>query len=134
MPDKYIIKNFSCELLQKIMDRQLKAREYYEKQDDSEDPFNPLAFVMFFHSSVLSFLSDFSGSWDDYMGDDIKFNAKLYEYYCLGRHYGTMNTFFYFPFLLTFSGRYHELLLRTTSGHNPTSNPTEHRPRNPLQL
>jgi hypothetical protein len=25
------------------------------------------------------------------MGDDIKFNAKLYEYYCLGRHYGTLN-------------------------------------------
>jgi len=75
MPDKYIIKDFSCDILEKIMKRQLAARAHYEKQDDSEEPFNPLAYVI----------------WDDYMGDDIKFNAKLYEYYCLGRHYGTMN-------------------------------------------
>lgn len=93
MPDRYIIKNFSCEMLEKIMKRQLVARDYYEKQDPSDEPFNPLAYVI----------------WDDYMGDDIKvshppfifshysqeftlqFNAKLYEYYCLGRHYGTLN-------------------------------------------
>jgi len=74
MPDRYIIKQFNAELLTKIKERQMKAREIAVKPDSD---FNPLAFLI----------------WDDYMGNDIKFSEALYEYYCVRRHFGTFNLY-----------------------------------------
>lgn len=77
MPDKFILGDFNADLLQQIMDRQEIAIQYYLSQDDKNDPFNPIAFVC----------------WDDYMGNEIRFNQKLAEYYYTGRHYYTLNLY-----------------------------------------
>lgn len=74
IPDKFILPDFDAVILDKIMNRQKKGIEgYLGKEKD----LNPRAAII----------------WDDYSGNDIKFNSKLNEYYYTGRHYATMNFF-----------------------------------------
>lgn len=73
VPKKFIIPEFDASVLDKIMERQQKAEEAY-----LEDPnIDPRAIIF----------------WDDYSGNDIRFNTKLSEYYWTGRHYLTLNFF-----------------------------------------
>lgn len=74
MPEKFIFPEFSAEVMQLIMDRQAQAlKEYHENFDNNPD-FNPRAFV----------------NWDDYMGNEIRFEKKLHEFYFTGRHYAIL--------------------------------------------
>lgn len=73
IPGKFILTEFDANMLQKIMDRQKKALELRKKDDEMD----PRAVII----------------WDDYSGNDIRFNTKLAEYYYTGRHYMTMNLF-----------------------------------------
>lgn len=74
MPGRYIIPNFSADMLEQIKRRQVKAIELYLKNPD----FNPRTFVI----------------WDDYNGYDIIYNQALKDYYMTGRHFKTFNMFF----------------------------------------
>lgn len=81
IPDKFILTKFRSEDLFKIMERQKKAIMLHAKQVNlkypERDRINPRAVVI----------------WDDYAGNDIKFNKGLHMYYLTGRHYFTMNFF-----------------------------------------
>lgn len=81
IPDKFIMTSFKSDDLFRIMKRQIKAIQLHEKQVSLDYPMhdriNPRAVVI----------------WDDYMGNDIKFNKALHAYYLTGRHYYTMNFF-----------------------------------------
>jgi len=72
-PRSYIISEFNADVMQMIMDRQKAARGVAE--DDQS--FNPRIVVI----------------WDDYSGQDIKFNGALHKYYFTGRHYLSLNYF-----------------------------------------
>ena len=79
IPDKFIMSDFSADVLYNIMKRQKKAVKMYLKQmeEGNPDPINPLALLI----------------WDDYMGNDIRFNKMLHRYYYTGRHFATFNLF-----------------------------------------
>lgn len=70
MPAKFVIPEFSADILQMVMDRQKEALDTYLAQDP-EDPnsLNPRMCLF----------------WDDYNGKDITFNDKLKDYYYTGR-------------------------------------------------
>lgn len=72
-PQSYIIPSFNPEVMEQIMIRQKKARKLAEK-----DP-------TFNARSVIT--------WDDYMGNDVRYNQILHQYYMQGRHFWTMNYF-----------------------------------------
>lgn len=74
IPEKFIIPKFDASALKKIMGRQKKAIKMHVDEDEN---INPRAMLI----------------WDDYPGNDIKFNETLDEYYFTGRHYATMNLF-----------------------------------------
>lgn len=79
MPNKFIMGEFSADILGQIMKRQKKAVKLYLKQvlEGNPDPINPRAGVI----------------WDDYMGNDVRFNKMLHRYYYTGRHFSTFNLF-----------------------------------------
>lgn len=74
IPEKFILPKFDAGALKKIMERQKTA---IKKHVDEDSNLNPRAMLI----------------WDDYPGNDIKFNETLDEYYFTGRHYATMNLF-----------------------------------------
>jgi hypothetical protein len=74
VPEKFIIPEFNADVLHKIMERQIFGIKKYTEQNQDE---NPRAVII----------------WDDYSGNDIRFNNSLNEYYFTGRHYATMNFF-----------------------------------------
>lgn len=78
-PNKYIMSSFSADTLKAIMDRQRQAIKLHRKQIKQKHPcpINPRALII----------------WDDYMGNDIRFNKMLHRYYYTGRHFHTMNLF-----------------------------------------
>jgi hypothetical protein len=76
MPSKFIIGEFSADVLQQIMDRQQEAIDDALSVPPNE-AINPVAGI----------------NWDDYMGNEIRFNQKLSEFYFTGRHYGTLNCY-----------------------------------------
>jgi hypothetical protein len=71
IPKKFIMDSFSASVLLLIMKRQEMALKQYlkDKQDGKMDPKNPIAAVI----------------WDDYMGNDVRFNKMLHRYYYTGR-------------------------------------------------
>lgn len=72
-PEKFIIQSFDADKLTSIMNRQkVWVKEYLDKGE-----LCPRACII----------------WDDYSGQDIRFNNVLSEYYWTGRHYATMNFF-----------------------------------------
>lgn len=81
IPDKFIMTSFNSSDLYRIMKRQIKAIELHAKQVsmgvEESERINPRAACI----------------WDDYMGNDIKFNKALHEYYLTGRHYFMLNFF-----------------------------------------
>lgn len=78
-PEEYIFSDFDADKLNKIMKRQkLFLKKYFEQiENGNQDPINPIAVVI----------------WDDYMGNDVRFNKMLHRYYYTGRHYATFNIF-----------------------------------------
>lgn len=76
MPGKFIIGNFSADVLQEIMDRQVTAIDAAMEVPPDQS---------------INFLAGIN--WDDYMGNEIRFNRKLEEFYFTGRHYGTLNCY-----------------------------------------
>ncbi len=73
IPDKFIIGEFDGDVLDTIKKRQILALTLYTEGKIE----NPHAVVM----------------WDDYSGDDIRYNKSLEKYYYTGRHFGTLNLF-----------------------------------------
>lgn len=74
IPDKFIMHDFSANKMKQIMNRQKKALKQYV---DSNDDLNARIGII----------------WDDYSGDDIRYNQALNEYYFTGRHYASLNLF-----------------------------------------
>lgn len=74
IPKKFIIPNFDPGVLRQIMDRQTMA---IEMRLGDYPHLNARAWV----------------NWDDYNGDNIRYNEVLKDYYFTGRHYWTLNTF-----------------------------------------
>lgn len=72
MPKKFIMDEFSAGILRLIMKRQELALKQYIKeiQDGRSDPKNPISLIV----------------WDDYMGNDVRFNKMLHRYYYTGRY------------------------------------------------
>lgn len=70
MPAKFVIPEFSADILELIMERQKQAIDHFLKQEPN-DPncLNPRACIF----------------WDDYNGKDITFNDALKDYYYTGR-------------------------------------------------
>lgn len=76
IPDKFILGEFSADAMSRIMDRQEMAIRTWLDNPQNTD-FNPRAGII----------------WDDYMGNDIRFNGILHQYYFTGRHFQTINFF-----------------------------------------
>jgi hypothetical protein len=74
IPEKFIIHDFNPDKMRKIMERQKKALAVYVNENDD---FNARITIV----------------WDDYSGDDIRYNQALNEYYYTGRHYASLNLF-----------------------------------------
>lgn len=72
--NKFIIKDFDANVLNKIMQRQQAAIDKHLSKDDDQNP----------RIGII---------WDDYSGNDIRFNQSLNEYYYTGRHYASINFF-----------------------------------------
>ena len=70
MPEKFVIPEFSADILELIMERQKTALDIFLEQSEM-DPnlINPRACIF----------------WDDYNGKDITFNDVLKDYYYTGR-------------------------------------------------
>lgn len=79
MPKKFIIDSFDGDKMQMIMKRQkiYVKTSIDQKMENRPDPLNPMAVII----------------WDDYMGNDVRFNKMLQQYYYTGRHYATLNIF-----------------------------------------
>ena len=73
MPDKFIIGEFNAEVLGQIRQRQVEALDLYTAGKIE----NPHACIM----------------WDDYCGNDVRYNQALERYYYHGRHFGALNLF-----------------------------------------
>lgn len=74
VPEKFILNDFSGQILRKIMEGQVKGiKEFLDRNEN----LNPRAILI----------------WDDYNGKDIKYNEALEDYYYTGRHFATMNFF-----------------------------------------
>lgn len=71
IPKKFIMDSFSAGVLLLIMKRQELALKKYLKDtiDGVQSPKNPISAVI----------------WDDYMGNDVRFNKMLHRYYYTGR-------------------------------------------------
>lgn len=76
VPDKFIMRDFNADQMESIMDRQEKARKMAEKANSKGlPPVDPRIGII----------------WDDYMGNDIKYNDALHRYYFTGRHFCSRN-------------------------------------------
>lgn len=70
MPAKFVIPEFSADILELIMERQKEAIEIYLNSEEGDpQALNPRACIF----------------WDDYNGRDITFNDALKDYYYTGR-------------------------------------------------
>ena len=69
--ENYVIPEFDAEMMEKIMERQAVARKKCEEQIQRGDKeiTNPRAVVI----------------WDDYNGNDVRYNQTLARYYYTGR-------------------------------------------------